>query len=142
MTAISATAAELTEERARESLEGLLERRSIPGAGFIATRGGELVAQVAAGVANLDTGVAVTRETLWQVGSIGKTYTAILVMQLVDEGLVELDRPVVGPLPELRVADPEATRSVTPRQLLSHTSGIDGDRIDETGATFGSVRCV
>src|SRR5438309_10828878 len=128
---------QLTPERAHEALENLIRERDIPGAGFAACRDGEIVANVAAGVVNLNTGLPATDETVWQPGSIGKTYTAVLVMQLVDEGLLDLDRPVVTYLPNLRFADVPATKTVTARQLLCHTGGIDGDRIDETGALFG-----
>jgi CubicO group peptidase (beta-lactamase class C family) len=135
--AVASETASLTSEAAQRALEGLLERRGIPGAGFIAVSDGRIVAEAAAGVANLDTGVPVTVDTIWQPGSIGKTYTAVLVMQLVDEGLIELDKPVAEHLQDLRLGDPETARSVTPRQLLTHTSGIDGDRLDESGAMFG-----
>ena len=54
-------------------------------------------------------------------------------MQLVDEGLLDLDTPVVEVLPELRLADPDVTKQVTMRHLLTHTSGIDGDVFTDTG---------
>jgi CubicO group peptidase (beta-lactamase class C family) len=54
-------------------------------------------------------------------------------MQLVDEGLIELDAPIVSVLPEFRVADSEVTRQVTMRHLLTHTSGIGGDHFPDTG---------
>jgi CubicO group peptidase (beta-lactamase class C family) len=54
-------------------------------------------------------------------------------MMLVDEGLLELDRPVAEVLPELRLADPDVTKQVTLRHLLTHTSGIDGDVFTDTG---------
>jgi CubicO group peptidase (beta-lactamase class C family) len=54
-------------------------------------------------------------------------------MALVDEGLLELDTPIAEVLPELRLADPDVTKSVTLRHLLTHTSGIDGDVFTDTG---------
>jgi CubicO group peptidase (beta-lactamase class C family) len=54
-------------------------------------------------------------------------------MQLVDEGLLDLDLPVVTYLPSFRVADPDVTEDVTARHLLAHTSGIDGDLFLDTG---------
>jgi len=60
-------------------------------------------------------------------------WTATLVMQLVDEGLLDLDEPIVKHLPDFRVADEEVSRTVTARQLLAHTSGIDGDLFLDTG---------
>ncbi|HEY7045386.1 MAG TPA: serine hydrolase domain-containing protein, partial [Nocardioidaceae bacterium] len=62
-----------------------------------------------------------------------KVWTATVVMQLVDEGLVELDAPVAEVLPELRLSDPDVAKRVTVRHLLTHTSGIDGDIFTDTG---------
>jgi CubicO group peptidase (beta-lactamase class C family) len=54
-------------------------------------------------------------------------------MQLVDEGRLDLDAPILDVLPDLRVGDAEVTEKVTMRHLLSHTSGIDGDIFTDTG---------
>ena len=137
MTTAPLAGTELTSSRAQEALERLIADHNIPGAGFAALRDGEVVATAAAGIANLDTGLRVTDGTIFQPGSIGKTYCTVLVMQLVDDGLVDLDKPVTGYIPGLRFADETATRTITVRQLLSHTGGIDGDRIDESGSQFG-----
>jgi CubicO group peptidase (beta-lactamase class C family)/dienelactone hydrolase len=109
----------------------------VPGAtlGILRLRPGrddELV-EVACGVLNKDTGVSVTTDSLFQIGSITKVWTATIVMQLVDEGLLNLDAPIAEILPELRLADPGVTGKVTMRHLLTHTSGIDGDVFTDTG---------
>ena len=104
----------------------------MPGAALGILRDG-VVSATAAGVLSTATGVAATPDSLFQIGSITKVWTATLVMQLVDEGLVGLDTPVSEQLPGFRVADREVTRTVTPRHLLSHTSGIDGDVFTDTG---------
>lgn len=83
--------------------------------------------ELVSGIANGLNGESVQPGTLFRIASITKTYTATLVMQLVDEGLVDLDRPLVEQLPEFRLARPEDTAAVTPRHLLTHTSGISGD---------------
>jgi CubicO group peptidase (beta-lactamase class C family) len=88
---------------------------------------GDEIHQIVSGVANGLSGERVRPETLFRIASITKTYTATLVMQLVDEGRVDLDRPLVEQLPEFRLARPEDTSAVTPRHLLTHTSGISGD---------------
>lgn len=59
------------------------------------------------------------------IGSVSKTFTAIAVMRLADEGKLELDEPVVSYLPEFRMAD-ERYRDITVRMLLNHTSGLMG----------------
>jgi len=54
-------------------------------------------------------------------------------MQLADEGLLDLDTTVVTYLPDFGLADSEAARSLTVRQLLSHTAGFEGDIFTDTG---------
>lgn len=115
-----------------ERLTELVTRHEVPGASIALLAGGEVTC-AAAGVLNLDTNVAATEDSLFQIGSITKLYTATLVMQLVDEGMVNVDAPVVEYLPELRVADPQVTEAVTLRHLLTHTSGIEGDHFPNLG---------
>jgi CubicO group peptidase (beta-lactamase class C family) len=91
------------------------------------------VTEAASGVLNVETGVAVTPDSLFQIGSVSKLFTATLVMQLVDEGLVALDDPVRTHVPEFSLADASAADAVTIRQLLSHTGGFDGDVFDDFG---------
>src|SRR5262249_32079389 len=79
------------------------------------------------------TGVEVTTDSVFQIASIGKMWNATLVMQLVDEGSVELDAPVRRYLPELWFADREASEAITVRHLLCHTGGIDGNHYVDTG---------
>ena len=57
-----------------------------------------------------DTGARRPTDSVFQIGSITKVWTATVVMQLVDEGLLDLDTPVVEVLPELRLADPDVTK--------------------------------
>jgi CubicO group peptidase (beta-lactamase class C family) len=115
-----------------DRLSEVAHRYSIPGAA-IAVRRGDDFAEAATGVLNLATGVETTTDSLFQIGSVTKVYTALLVMQLVDEGLVELDEPVQRYLPAFRVADEAASRTITVRQLLCHTGGFDGDLFEDTG---------
>ena len=117
-------------------LEVLAKRHNVPGAQLGILRhspdGDELVT-TSYGVLNTRTGVRATDDSLFQIGSISKVWTATVAMQLVDEGLLELDGPIVEVLPDLRLADPDVTKSVTLRHLLTHTSGIDGDVFTDTG---------
>lgn len=74
-----------------------------------------------------------TTDSVFQMGSIAKVYTATLIMQLVDSGQLDLDAPVVDVLPEFSVADPEVTKVITTRHLLSHTSGLTCDFTHDSG---------
>lgn len=115
-----------------EVLDDARADAGVPGAVVGVLRGDESTI-VASGMANAGTGVEATSDTVFQLGSISKIYTATLVLQLVDAGLVELDEPVRGALQEFRVADDAATLTITPRHLLSHTSGIEGDHFIDCG---------
>ncbi len=116
----------------QERLSLLADKHGVPGATLAILADGE-IADAATGVLNLRTGVEATTDSLFQIGSITKVWTATLAMQLVDEGKVDLDTPIVEYLPEFKVADAEVTRSVTTRHLLTHTSGIDGDFFHDSG---------
>jgi CubicO group peptidase (beta-lactamase class C family) len=113
-------------------LDELAREHRVPGASLAVLHDGE-VAAAATGLLNVDTGVEATPDSLFQIGSITKPYTATLAMQLVDEGAVVLDRPISAALPELRLADPDAVGQITLRHLLAHSSGIEGDHFVELG---------
>ena len=113
-------------------LDESAERHGVPGAAVAVGVGGELI-EAATGVVNRDTGVATTTDSVFQIGSVTKVWTASLVMQLVAEGSVELDAPVRRYLPAFGVLDGTASESVTVRQLLSHTGGFEGDLFEDTG---------
>ena len=79
------------------------------------------------------TGCPVPTDALFLPGSIGKVYTATLVMMLADEGKLDLDTPIRHYLPDFEVHDAHARDTVTVRHLLTHTSGFDGDLFIDTG---------
>jgi CubicO group peptidase (beta-lactamase class C family) len=116
----------------KEELPGLIQRYKIPGAQVGVLAGGEIV-DAAAGVLHLGTGVEADTDSLFQIGSITKVWTATLVMQLVDEGLLDLDVPIRTYLPEFRIADESAAAAITSRQLLTHQAGFEGDLFTDTG---------
>jgi CubicO group peptidase (beta-lactamase class C family) len=119
-------------ERLTSLLQEGLNKHDVPGAAIGILHNGE-VTQAAAGVINMNTGVETTTDTVFQIGSQGKTWTAVVVMGLVDEGLLDLDEPIRKYLPDFKVADPGVSESVTLRHLLTHTSGIDGDHFEDFG---------
>ncbi|WP_084614184.1 serine hydrolase domain-containing protein [Nakamurella lactea] len=116
----------------RARLAELIDTYRVPGASLGILRDGAIT-DVSAGVLSKATGVPATPDSVWQIGSISKVWTATLIMQLVDQGKIGLDQPVVEILPDFKVADPEVTAEVTVRHLLTHTSGIDGDVFTDTG---------
>ena len=73
----------------------------------------------------------VTADTMFPIGSIAKTFTAIAIMQLVEDGLIDLDEPIVTYLPQFSVLPSRGGvgnyENITVRMLLNHTSGIQPD---------------
>lgn len=119
-----------------KGLENVLKRsikkHNVPGASVAVLRRKRIVGSAAAGVVNLNTQVQATRDALFQIGSITKPMTATMVMQLNEEGKLDLDDPILQYLPSLRNADMLRLKRVTIRHLLAHLSGIDGDYFPET----------
>ncbi|WP_329003642.1 beta-lactamase family protein [Kribbella sp. NBC_00709] len=109
-----------------QNLARLIDKYGVPAASIAVLADGE-VSTAAAGVLNQNTGVEATVDSLFQVGSITKLWTTTLIMQLVGEGKLDLDRPVREYLPGFKLADETTAAAVTPRHLLTHTSGFSGD---------------
>ena len=118
--------------RLKEMLEEGTRQYGVPGASLSVWAGGSL-AEAAAGVCNIETQVPVTSDTLFQIGSITKLYTAAIALQLVEEGRLALDAPVRNVLPAFKVEGDSAAARVPLRHLLSHTSGIMGDYFMDAG---------
>ena len=123
-----------TTDNLASRLAASIQKHKVPGASVAVFRGDQWEV-AAAGVTNVSTGVDVTAETVMHVGSITKVLTATLVMQLVDEGRVELAAPLKRYLPDFQVADRDATELITVEMLLNRTCGIafppDGERIED-----------
>jgi CubicO group peptidase (beta-lactamase class C family) len=129
---MSQTGPALTESALTERLRELTEKFDVPGAS-VAILDDDTTTTTAVGLLNRETGVEATTDSLWQIGSITKTYTASLVQRFSERGELDLDTPIRSYLAEFKVADQEASETVTLRHLLTHTSGIDGDHFQDTG---------
>lgn len=86
------------------------------------------------GVTNVDHPLPVTSKTLFQIGSTTKTFTGTVIMQLVEQGTLDLDVPIRSYLPDLRLADEAVARAVTLRHVLTHVGGWQGDYFADLGA--------
>jgi CubicO group peptidase (beta-lactamase class C family) len=106
-------------------LEGQLETLDVPGLSAAIVKHGKIVCASAAGMADVQENRPVTPDTLFLVASISKTITATAVMQLVEQGRLELDDDVDDYLP-FKLSIPFSPKApVTLRQLLTHTASID-----------------
>jgi len=97
------------------------EATRIPGVAVAVTRGRDVVHT--AGYGRTAEGDAVTDSTVMAIASLSKSFTALAVMQLVEDGKVRLDATARTYLPEFTMADERAGR-ITVRQLLDHSSGM------------------
>jgi CubicO group peptidase (beta-lactamase class C family) len=107
-----------------------MEETRLPGVALGIVKGDEIVHLKGFGKAG-PSGREVTPQTPFLIASVTKSFTALAIMQLVEEGKVELDAPVQRYIPWFRVADPDASSRITVRQLLNHTSGLPSLTEDE-----------
>jgi len=109
-----------------DAVDGYIERQMaanrVPGLALAITRGEEVVYLKGYGTAG--NGEPVTPRTQFYTASLSKGFTALAVMQLVEEGKVKLDEPVRTYLPGFATADERLSGKITVRQLLNQTSGL------------------
>jgi CubicO group peptidase (beta-lactamase class C family) len=119
-------------EQLRAVVRDAMQRAHAPGAA-IGVLHGDRQDAAGFGVTSLEHPLAVTAETLFQTGSISKTFTATAALCLVERGVLDLDAPVRRYLPDLRLIDDDVAQRVTTRHLLTHTGGWLGDYFDDPG---------
>ncbi|CAN5721686.1 hypothetical protein BH10CHL1_BH10CHL1_00810 [soil metagenome] len=100
-----------------------LKELHIPGLSLAIVKGDQIAHLQSFGVAD-DTGRRLTPQTPMQIGSVSKSFTALAIMQLVEQGKLDLDAPVQRYLSWFRLADATAAAQITVRQLLNQTSGF------------------
>jgi len=113
------------------SLEARIESEMLahhlPGFALAVVRGNEVWYARGFGVTSVeDAGLPVTPQTLFCIGSISKSLTALTVARLADEGWLDLDVPVTEYIPWLTFSKPEFSSGITLRRLLSHSAGLFG----------------
>ena len=96
----------------------------VPGCAAAAVRDGQVVLAAGWGQRDLDTKLPVTADTLFAIGSTTKAFTAATVGALVDDGLLEWERPLRDYVPEIQLHDPVVSDRLTVADLLSHRSGL------------------
>ena len=107
-------------------VRGQMEKQHIPGLALAVVTNGTIARVGTYGLANVELNVPVKPDTIFQIQSVTKTFTASAVMLLVEEGKIGLDDKITKYLDDL----PELWTNITVRHLLTHTSGIK-DYINE-----------
>jgi CubicO group peptidase (beta-lactamase class C family) len=115
----------LDEPALKAVVSGILNRRPAVGLAVGVVRNGRLEYFHGHGVADIASNTPVTEDTVFRIGSITKTFTAIAVMQLWEQGNIDLDVPANDYLRAYRLVPAKAAhRPATVRHLLTHTAGL------------------
>ena len=134
--ALAMTAARANSRRAMDILAAMpawMDLASVPGASWAVVDASGAISNGAFGLAKANSMLA-TPDTLFEAASLSKVVMAVAVHDMVRDGLIDLDRPVSEHVAFTN--DPE-TRAITPRHLLSHSSGLPNWR-DEAGEQLES----
>jgi len=123
--------------RFRQQLEIDRERLKIPGLSAVILEDSEVLWTEGFGYADVEHRVPATPDTLYHIASVTKTFTAILVLQLVERGKLDLDAPVSRYVPEIQ------DDRIRIRHLLSHTSeGTPGERFNYNPDRFEHLKAI
>ena len=112
-----------------DTVRSLMETYEVPGVAVGVLHGDEEEA-AGFGITSAEHPLEVDGDTLFQIGSITKTFTATAAMRLVEQDRLDLDEPIRTYLPDLRLFDEATASAVAMRHLLSHTGGWVGDYFD------------
>lgn len=100
-----------------------IERLNIPGASLAIVKGNQVEYLQGYGVSSPD-GTAMTPQTPVVIGSVSKSFTALAIMQLVEQGKINLEDTVQSVIPWFQIADKEESKKITIQHLLNQTSGL------------------
>jgi CubicO group peptidase (beta-lactamase class C family) len=110
-----------------EYIKQKMMAEDIPGLAVVVVQGDKIVYMKGFGVTSLKNPSPVTPQTVFDLASSSKSFTALGVLLLRDDGLIDLDAPVQQYLPDFQLADREASAQITVRQLLNQTGGLPGN---------------
>lgn len=123
----------------RAKISGILLREQVPGAGIALVDGDQILWAGGVGVADRATGRPVTADTLFRTGSITKSFVALALVQLAEQGRIDLAAPVAALAPELAIGNRwAAEQPITVAHLLEHTAGFDDAHPNEMYAPLAA----
>jgi len=105
-------------------VQGMIDAWKVPGLGVAIVKNGEVIYERGFGYRDVEKKRPVTPDTLFAIGSASKAFTTFVMGTLVDEGKLDWDKPVTTFLPGFRLYDRVATEQLTPRDMVSHRSGL------------------
>lgn len=108
----------------RNYMNEKLEKHRIPGAGVIVRRGDEIVLHEGFGYADREEGRKVTPETVFGIGSVTKSFTAMAIMQLVDAGKIDVQKPIAEYIPAFVKSGKTDLTTIRVHHFLTNSSGM------------------
>jgi CubicO group peptidase (beta-lactamase class C family) len=121
-----------TIDELKAELDSLMKRYDIPGAGIAIVSKNSIVYLGGLGYANIDLHTPVDENTLFRAGSISKSFVALGILKLVEEGKIDLQTPVKQILPEVGINNPwEDTHPIRVVHLLEHTAGLNDPHFND-----------
>ncbi len=129
-------------EDIRAKIPGFMEDWNVPGLSIAIVRDGRVVLSEGFGYRNLADSLPVDDRTLFAIGSATKAFTTTVLGTLVDQGLIDWDKPVTTYLPEFRLKDDYATQHITVLDLVTHMSGLPRHDLMWYGSTFSRQELV
>ena len=118
-----------------QTIEQVRADWKIPGIGVALCKDGEMLLCKGYGVKDWKSGMPVDEHTIFQIGSVSKSFTAAIIAQLVDEGLLKWQDRVIDHLPDFEMYDPWVTEHIEIQDLTSHRSGMR----DDIGTYLGNL---
>ncbi len=113
----------------KEHVPGLMRETHVPGVSIAIVQRGAVAWAEGFGVSDVRSGRKVTTQTAFEACSMSKPVLALLAMQLVQEGRLDLDRPLVAYLGHDYLPDQPEHRSITARMALTHRTGLENWRL-------------
>jgi CubicO group peptidase (beta-lactamase class C family) len=105
-------------------VDDVMKAFKVPGIGIAVVKDGQIILAKGYGFRDVEKKLPVTTKTLFPIASITKSFTVSTLGMLIDEGKMQWDKPVRDYLPGFRMYDPVATDQMTPRDLVTHRSGL------------------
>ncbi len=119
-------------EKLRTNIDSLLLRYNIPGASIAIATKDSMIYCGSFGYANIELETPINENTFFHVGSIAKSFVALGILKLVEEGRIDLQSPVKQILPEIDINNPwEDTDPVRVVHLLEHTAGLNDPHFND-----------
>ncbi len=107
-----------------EFIQSAMQSWSVPGLALAVVKDGQVVLAKGYGLRNIQAKLPVTTDTLFAIGSSTKAFTTMAMGMLVEEGKLSWDEPVTKYLPTFALKDEVAGERMTPRDLVTHKSGL------------------